>query len=97
MFQLVGAEIFYIGKTKCVIKIEPVGGFAYEYCLEINGKSYKKFIENQSKIMKCWGLHLNGVDYRVALGITMQSSFQPNYLSVASHRTNFFSFIFRKR
>lgn len=35
MFKLVGSEVFEIGNTKCVIKIEPVGGFSYEYSLEV--------------------------------------------------------------
>lgn len=35
MFKLVGSEVFQIGDTKCVIKIEPVGGFSYEYSLEV--------------------------------------------------------------
>ena len=37
MFKLVGTECFSIGKSKaqCTIKIEPVGGFAYEYSLEV--------------------------------------------------------------
>jgi len=67
MFRLVGAECFNIGKAKCTIKIEPIGGFAYEYCLEINGKSYKKFTDNQNKIMKCWCFTIDGQNYRVAL------------------------------
>lgn len=67
MFRLVGAEYFSIGKAKCSIKIEPVGGFSYEYSLEINGKNYKKFVENQNKIMKCWCLTVNGENYRIVL------------------------------
>ena len=37
MFKLVGNESFHIGKSKaqCSIKIEPIGGFAYEYSLEV--------------------------------------------------------------
>ncbi|KAK8727408.1 hypothetical protein OTU49_009543 [Cherax quadricarinatus] len=35
MFKLVGSEVFEIGDTKCVIKIEPIGGFSYEYSLEV--------------------------------------------------------------
>ncbi|XP_063610077.1 fas apoptotic inhibitory molecule 1-like, partial [Penaeus indicus] len=67
MFKLVGSEVFQIGDTKCVIKIEPVGGFSYEYSLEVNGKSYKKFTENQSKILKTWLLPLEGSYMRVVL------------------------------
>ena len=67
MFKLVGAETVYVGKSKtmCTIKIEPVGGFTYQYSLEVSwgwvrqdhrsfplkvaGKSFKKFIESQNK------------------------------------------------
>ena len=37
MFKLVGTETFTVGKNKasCSIKIEPVGGFSYEYSLEV--------------------------------------------------------------
>ena len=39
MFKLVGNESFHVGKSKtvCVIKIEPVGGFTYQYTLEVSG------------------------------------------------------------
>lgn len=67
MFKLVGSEVFTIGNTKCVIKIEPVGGFSYEYSLEVNGKSHKKFTENQSKILKTWLFPLDGAITRVVL------------------------------
>ena len=37
MFKLVGGETFNVGKSKtqCTIKIEPVGGFTYQYTLEV--------------------------------------------------------------
>ncbi len=54
MFKLVGKELFDIGKHKCVINIEAASGFSYEYSLEINGKSYEKFCENQSKVLQAW-------------------------------------------
>ena len=46
MFKLVGTEQFAINSSKgkkanCLIKIEPVGGFSYQYSLEVNGKPYK--------------------------------------------------------
>lgn len=53
MFKLVGNEIFSIGKDKrhsCVIKIDPLGGFSYQYSLEIDGKPYKTFLDNQTKV-----------------------------------------------
>ena len=49
MFKLVGKEHFTVGKAKCCIAIEAVSGFAYEYSIEVNGKSLQKFSENQSK------------------------------------------------
>ena len=36
LFKLVGSESFEIGSARCVIKIEPMGGFAYEYSLEVS-------------------------------------------------------------
>ena len=37
MFKLVGTETFTVGKnnTQCTILIEPVGGFTYQYSLEV--------------------------------------------------------------
>lgn len=72
MFKLVGREVFQVGKAKanCVITIEAVSGFAYEYTLEVNGKSLKKFSENQSKIMKCWYIPFGGEMARIVLGKT---------------------------
>ena len=47
MFKLVGTESFSFGGGRgkgphhCLVKIEPVGGFSYQYTLEVNGKPYK--------------------------------------------------------
>lgn len=70
MFKLVGKETFYVGKseTKATISIDAVSGFAYEYELEINGKSLKKYMENRSKVTSTWILNLDGTDCRVVLG-----------------------------
>ena len=68
MFKLVGREHFTIGKAKCCILIQAVSGFAYEYSMEINGKSLQKFTENQTKIMKTWTLEVGGTPTRVVLG-----------------------------
>ncbi|XP_023338740.1 fas apoptotic inhibitory molecule 1 [Eurytemora carolleeae] len=69
MFKLVGTETFTLGKSNspCSIKIEPVGGFNYQYSLEVAGKPYKKFLENQTKIMKTWILPVDGNMYRIVL------------------------------
>ncbi|KAJ0070671.1 hypothetical protein NL108_017405, partial [Boleophthalmus pectinirostris] len=69
MFKLVGKETFSVGKanTKATINIDAVSGFAYEYTLEINGKSLKKYMENRSKTTSTWLLNLEGTDLRVVL------------------------------
>lgn len=70
MFKLVGKETFCVGaaKTKATINIDAVSGFAYEYTLEMDGKSLKKYMENRSKTTNTWVLHLAGEDWRVVLG-----------------------------
>lgn len=67
MFKLVGTEVFKIGKHNCVITIESASGFTYEYTLEVDGKSYQKFCENQSKVLQAWTFIIHDVQYRVAL------------------------------
>ncbi|XP_006793755.1 fas apoptotic inhibitory molecule 1-like [Neolamprologus brichardi] len=69
MFKLVGKETFSVGSsdTKATINIDAVSGFAYEYTLEINGKSLKKYMENRSKVTSTWLLNLDGIDCRVVL------------------------------
>ncbi|XP_043851218.1 fas apoptotic inhibitory molecule 1 isoform X1 [Dromiciops gliroides] len=69
MFKLVGKETFSVGaaKTKATINIDAVSGFAYEYTLEIDGKSLKKYMENRSKTTNTWVLRLDGTDFRVVL------------------------------
>ncbi|XP_061464980.1 fas apoptotic inhibitory molecule 1 isoform X1 [Rhineura floridana] len=75
MFKLVGKETFTVGaaKTKATINIDAVSGFAYEYTLEINGKSLTKYMENRSKTTNTWVLHLDGTDFRVVLGVGVYS------------------------
>lgn len=70
MFKLVGKETFSVGKsnTKASINIDAVSGFAYEYTLDINGKSLKKYMENRNKTTSTWILNLEGDDLRVVLG-----------------------------
>lgn len=51
-------------------QVEPVGGFSYSYELEVNGKSYHKFNENQGRAMRTWLATLpNDEQYRVVLGM----------------------------
>ena len=68
MFKLVGQEHFTIKNAKCVINIEAVSGFSYEYSLEVNNKPLKKFLDNQSKIMRTWTCSVGGEDTRIVLG-----------------------------
>lgn len=76
MFKLVGKETFTVGKadTKATINIDAISGFAYEYTLEINGKSLKKYMENRSKVTSTWILNLDGTDCRIVLGKTCPRS-----------------------
>ncbi|KAG7231527.1 hypothetical protein INR49_011586 [Caranx melampygus] len=69
MFKLVGKETFTVGgtNTRATIHIEAVSGFAYEYSLEIDGKSLQKFIDDRAKSTKTWLLQVEGQDYRVVL------------------------------
>ncbi|XP_059583427.1 fas apoptotic inhibitory molecule 1 isoform X1 [Alligator mississippiensis] len=69
MFKLVGKETFTVGaaKAKATINIDAVSGFAYEYTLEIDGKSLKKYMESRSKTTNTWVLSLDGMDCRVVL------------------------------
>ncbi|MFT7815847.1 fas apoptotic inhibitory molecule 1-like [Arapaima gigas] len=69
MFKLVGKETFGVGgtQTKATINIDAISGFAYEYTLEINGKSLKSYLENRSKITNTWLVNLDGVDCRIVL------------------------------
>ncbi|XP_066488841.1 fas apoptotic inhibitory molecule 1 [Tiliqua scincoides] len=69
MFKLVGKETFTVGaaKTKATINIDAVSGFAYEYTLEIDGKSLKKYMENRSKTTNTWVLVLDSTHCRIVL------------------------------
>lgn len=70
MFKLVGKETFTVGSTntKATIVIEAISGFAYEYTLEMDGKSLQKFINNKNQTTKTWLLRVDGADCRVVLG-----------------------------
>ena len=68
MFKLVGRETFNIGKVKGTINIDASGGFSYEYTLDVDGKSLKKFVEQRSKTARVWCTSIGGIDYRIVLG-----------------------------
>jgi hypothetical protein len=40
-----------MARVQSFIKLDPVGGFSYQYSLEVNGKPYKTFIEQKSKVL----------------------------------------------
>ncbi|XP_037618454.1 fas apoptotic inhibitory molecule 1-like [Sebastes umbrosus] len=69
LFKLVGKETFSVGSsnTRATIIIEAVGGFAYQYTLEVDGKSLQTFIDNRAKTSKTWLLRVEDRDYRVVL------------------------------
>ncbi|XP_034340224.1 fas apoptotic inhibitory molecule 1 [Arvicanthis niloticus] len=69
MFQLVGKETFCVGaaKTKATIRILSGKGFVFKYTLEIEGKSFRKFVESRSKTTNTWLLHLDDKDFRIVL------------------------------
>ncbi|XP_038588725.1 fas apoptotic inhibitory molecule 1-like [Micropterus salmoides] len=69
LFKLVGKETFTVGSahTKATIIIEAISGFAYEYTLEIDGKSLQKFISDRAQTTKTWLLKVDGQDCRVVL------------------------------
>ena len=67
MFKLVGKESFEIGKHKCVITIESTSGLNYAYSLEVDGKSFEKFSENQSKVLQAWVFSVAGQQHRLVL------------------------------
>lgn len=77
MFKLVGKETFTVGgaNTKATINIEAVSGFAYEYTLEVDGKSLQKFINDRAKTTKTWLLKVDSEDYRVVLGTVTRFRF----------------------
>ncbi|XP_035006435.1 fas apoptotic inhibitory molecule 1 isoform X1 [Hippoglossus stenolepis] len=69
MFKLVGKETFTVGgaNTKATISMEAVSGFAYEYTLEVEGKSLQKFMDNRTKTTETWLLRVDGEERRVVL------------------------------
>lgn len=68
MFKLVGRETFTISGTRAVINIDACSGFAYEYQLEVGGKSLEKFVEQRSRTCKVWTPTIDGVGHRIVLG-----------------------------
>lgn len=67
LFKLVGHENFKLGNNNCSIVIYPSKGLSFEYSLIVNGKQYKKFKENQSKILKTWIVDVDNEPTRIVL------------------------------
>nr|XP_043870793.1 fas apoptotic inhibitory molecule b isoform X1 [Solea senegalensis] len=69
MFKLVGKEAFTVGgaNTKANITIEAVGGFTYEYTLQVGGRSLQKFTDQRAQTTKTWLLSVDGEECRVVL------------------------------
>lgn len=70
MFRLVGSESFELGRGRvpCRLKIEPLGAFAYQYSLHVDGKPFRKFTEQLSRVMHTWLVETpGGATYRVVL------------------------------
>ncbi|CAP39057.2 Protein CBG22476 [Caenorhabditis briggsae] len=56
-----------LGDMKCNINVEALGTFAYEYSLDVNGKTFNKFKEEQNKKLHSWETTIAGNDWRVVL------------------------------
>ncbi|CAL2048426.1 unnamed protein product [Caenorhabditis brenneri] len=67
MFKLVGKENFILGGMQCTISVEALGTFAYEYTLDVNGKTFNKFKEELNKKLQSWEITIGGHEWRVVL------------------------------
>ncbi|XP_074652372.1 fas apoptotic inhibitory molecule 1-like isoform X2 [Tubulanus polymorphus] len=65
MFKLVGKNAFRVNDTNCVVHINAVNGFAYEYTLVVGGKTLKKFRENMRHNLRTWIATVNGRNTRI--------------------------------
>ncbi|XP_076647833.1 fas apoptotic inhibitory molecule 1 [Halictus rubicundus] len=67
MFHLVGDEVFMFNDNKFVIRVDPIPGLKYSYTLWVNGKSYRNFVQSQSKILETWLANVGDEEYRIVL------------------------------
>uniref|UniRef100_A0A914L5Q8 Fas apoptotic inhibitory molecule 1 n=1 Tax=Meloidogyne incognita TaxID=6306 RepID=A0A914L5Q8_MELIC len=67
MFKLVGREMFELNGVKCSVSIDAVGIFAYEYTLQVGGKTYEKFREQQKKALQIWLVRMAEEEIRICL------------------------------
>ncbi|XP_011310224.1 fas apoptotic inhibitory molecule 1 [Fopius arisanus] len=73
MFRLVGDEVVMFGDTKFVIRVDPIPGLRYSYTLWVNGKSFKNFVQSQSKVLESWVAKIGDNKYRIVLDKTTQA------------------------
>ncbi|KAM6892855.1 fas apoptotic inhibitory molecule 1-like [Lycodopsis pacificus] len=70
MFKLVGRETFSVGgaNTRASVLIEAVRGLAYEYSLQLEGRSLQRFTADlQDQTCRTWRVRVDGEDCRVVL------------------------------
>ncbi|KAH0553879.1 fas apoptotic inhibitory molecule 1 [Cotesia glomerata] len=67
MFRLVGDEEFMYGDTKFTIRVDPIPGLKYSYSLWVNGKTFSKFVQTQSKILETWIAKIGDKKYKIIL------------------------------
>lgn len=70
MFKLVGDETFTIGKdeVKCELKVNPIPPFTFAYVLYVNGKPFRKFIDQQHRSSRYWTVLLDKKRHTIVLG-----------------------------
>ncbi|XP_015596626.1 fas apoptotic inhibitory molecule 1 [Cephus cinctus] len=73
MFRLVGDEVIMFAGTKFVIRVDPIPGLKYSYTLWVNNKSYKNFVQSQSKVLQPWLTSVGDNQYRVVLDKNTQA------------------------
>ncbi|XP_063977822.1 fas apoptotic inhibitory molecule 1 isoform X2 [Diachasmimorpha longicaudata] len=73
MFRLVGDEVVMFGDTKFVIRVDPIPSLRYSYTLWVNGKSFKNFVQSQSKVLESWVTKIGENKYRIVLDKTTQA------------------------
>ncbi|XP_058460443.1 fas apoptotic inhibitory molecule 1 isoform X2 [Malaya genurostris] len=67
MFKLVGEDMFKLEDKRCIIRVDPLPGFKYNYSLYVDGKSYEQFSESQAKALKTWEINMGNNFYRIVL------------------------------
>jgi len=78
LFSLVGVEKFKISGRSAQISIVS-NGWTFEYTLEINGKSLKRFAEAEKKNTRTWLPNINKQPHRVVLGESLWINYELVY------------------